>query len=424
MKQAQVQKPANGSQPGAIASARRGWPGLLGLATYLLVGYAAVVWQWPLVEGALAAVGGLAIVIFVAELTIARAHLRETTELDWQRAGRFAPARVATKLVGFAGSLTFLAALYWLLPEYHGSFYAQVWEAVWQFGPYAVLVTAIYIAWIDRYMQAPKDGLYAAGRFILTLGRKRDLVALKALALALIVKGFFTPLMFVYLCGNLESLQQLATEVVWNKSEWFELAWISLFSIDVGFATAGYLCSFRLIDTHIRSCDPTPGGWVVALICYQPFWSLVTASYIYYARPWAWGSLLWAHPTAYLSMAVVILVLVTLYVWATVCFGLRFSNLTYRGTVSWGPYRWTKHPAYLCKNTSWWLIALPFLPFAGIATAIQASALLLLNNLIYYLRAKTEERHLLAYPEYRAYAQWIDQHGALARCRKIRGQYT
>ena len=37
-------------------------------------------------------------------------------------------------------------------------------------------------------------------------------------------------------------------------------------------------------------------------------------------------------------------------------------------------------------------------------TAIKLSLLLLLNNAIYFLRAKTEERHLSHYPEYVAYA--------------------
>ena len=43
-------------------------------------------------------------------------------------------------------------------------------------------------------------------------------------------------------------------------------------------------------------------------------------------------------------------------------------------------------------------------------------------NLIYYLRAKTEERHLMRDPDYRAYAAWIAEHGLFARVRRVFGQ--
>jgi hypothetical protein len=45
--------------------------------------------------------------------------------------------------------------------------------------------------------------------------------------------------------------------------------------------------------------------------------------------------------------------------------------------------------------------------------------LLLGLNLIYALRAKTEERHLSADLDYVAYANWIDQHGILRWTRHI-----
>ena len=39
----------------------------------------------------------------------------------------------------------------------------------------------------------------------------------------------------------------------------------------------------------------------------------------------------------------------------------RFSNLTHRGIITNGPYRYSKHPAYLAKNLSWWLVSMPFM---------------------------------------------------------------
>src|SRR3546814_20885855 len=48
-----------------------------------------------------------------------------------------------------------------------------------------------------------------------------------------------------------------------------------------------------------------------------------------------------------------LVLLTAIYAWATVAFGLRFSNLTHRGILTHGPYRWTRHPAYLSKNLFW-----------------------------------------------------------------------
>jgi steroid 5-alpha reductase family enzyme len=103
-----------------------------------------------------------------------------------------------------------------------------------------------------------------------------------------------------------------------------------------------------------------------------------------------------------------------------VVFGLRFSNLTHRGIITNGPYRWLRHPAYVTKSLSWWLIAVPFVPVQGdILEAVRLSALLLLLNGVYALRAWTEERHLRRDPAYVRYAEWIDQHGLAVRLRRL-----
>lgn len=40
---------------------------------------------------------------------------------------------------------------------------------------------------------------------------------------------------------------------------------------------------------------------------------------------------------------------------------------------------------------------------------------LVFNNLIYVWRAKTEEAHLMRYPEYREYAAWMQENGIITR---------
>ena len=116
-----------------------------------------------------------------------------------------------------------------------------------------------------------------------------------------------------------------------------------------------------------------------------------------------------------------ILVLVAIYVWGTISFGGRFSNLTHRGIITRGPYRYLKHPAYLCKNLTWWLIDIPFLSSASWQDALRHCILLLLLNGIYWMRAVTEERHLSRDPVYVAYSKWVDEHGFFARLKRRLG---
>ena len=96
-------------------------------------------------------------------------------------------------------------------------------------------------------------------------------------------------------------------------------------------------------------------------------------------------------------------------------FGMRFSNLTDRGTITNGPYRYFKHPAYVSKNISWWLMYMPFLSKVDLASGFRACLLLAAVNYLYYLRAKSEEKQLMADPAYRAYSEWIAEHGLLER---------
>ena len=81
-----------------------------------------------------------------------------------------------------------------------------------------------------------------------------------------------------------------------------------------------------------------------------------------------------------------------------------------------GPYRWTRHPAYLSKNLFWWFASLPFLTVTGsITDMVRNCAMLALTNAVYYWRAKTEERHLSADPDYRAYSDWMERNAPVPR---------
>ena len=192
-----------------------------------------------------------------------------------------------------------------------------------------------------------------------------------------------------------------------------------LFVVDVQIGTVGYLVTFRPLDAHIRSGNPFLSGWVAALMCYPPFVFTFMGSdgiLSYEHHTPGWGNLL-AGNTALLSLWGGLLVILTgIYAWATVAFGIRFSNLTYRGVLTNGPYRFTRHPAYLSKNAFWWCATLPFIVNAdgSLVDIIRNTFFLGCVSAIYFWRAKTEEAHLLGEdPKYRAYYDWMEQHGLI-----------
>lgn len=194
----------------------------------------------------------------------------------------------------------------------------------------------------------------------------------------------------------------------------YDFLYLVIFTIDIGYAAAGYMMTFKLFDTHIRSAEPTALGWLVTVICYSPFWNILFYNhYLTYNDGYYWGHLTASYPALQVIWGSSILILILIYSSASVSFGLRFSNLTYRGLISNGVYRFSKHPAYIAKNLSWWLISVPFFSQAGWDEALSHSLMLLGLNFIYFLRVRTEENHLSNYPEYVRYAEWMNQHGIM-----------
>jgi protein-S-isoprenylcysteine O-methyltransferase Ste14 len=328
--------------------------------------------------------------------------------------------RVMSKVLGLWLTIGTLAATYWLLSEYAKGFYDPFKAAALLVLPGVAIASPFYIAYVDVRQVDPVDAYAQIGMLLGgTKPDKWDDLALHARTW--IVKGFFLPLMFVFANNGLVGLWAKSPPTAWNDFP-AVFGWgIDLFYLlDVYLAAIAYTLTLRVLDSHVRSVDTTLGGWLVCLICYQPISEAVGGSYLNYdADQLYWGAVFGPYPALYVLWGGLILALVLVYLLSTVSFGLRFSNLTNRGIISTGPYQWVKHPAYLSKNLSWWMISVPFIAGAGWPTALRSCVLLLLVNLIYFLRAKTEERHLSADPAYRDYQAFIAEHGLVQRLRGL-----
>lgn len=351
-----------------------------------------------------------------ASIVFNKTHHRASTGLDCQ-AMPLNIGRSLIKIVGLLYTIILLFLFCELLPEHWSAFYLPAWKfAFWLGGPF-LLVTISYFLWVDRMMVTPEDGYWHMG--LLAMGRWRSInwIKLKGHAFDWLIKGYFLPFMFT---GSTIHLK-LLTEKGINISS-FGLCYSTvlslIFSIDICFGAVGYLLTMRVLDAQIRSSEPTLLGWISAIMCYAPIGPLIWNHYLKYEGPLDWQDWLFPHPIIYISWGFAILVLLAIYTWSTCSFGCRFSNLTNRGIIVDGPYRYVKHPAYLSKNLAWWMISVPFVAHATLLESATACLCLFVTNLVYIIRALTEERHLMRDPAYVAYAEWISHHGLVAQIRK------
>ncbi len=398
------------------ASATHGGIVFLGLVAFLLSLFSVKFLNLfnNVVDQALFVCFSTAAIIFIFEFILLKSYRRPSTGLNFDISNP-SYLRTLIKFLGLLGSLGFIAFLYWLFPEYHGDFYNQYYTMLARVFPYFLLLSLPYIYFVDRYQIDPLDSYYQMGQLCLFNFEKVEWRPLKNHLLGWLIKGFFLPLMFTYLTQDITNFNKVDFSKLNDFKSYFDFLYDLIFTIDVGIVSIGYMMSFRLTDSHLRSAEPTFLGWFVALFCYQPFWSMFSRQYIDYDHHKGWAFWFSDSPLMYQVWGCTILLLFSIYVWSSLNFGCRFSNLTHRGILTNGPYRWTKHPAYISKCIAWWLISLPFLVSESGADSLRRSLLLLILTGVYFLRARTEERHLSQDPVYVQYAEWIQENGLIAR---------
>jgi protein-S-isoprenylcysteine O-methyltransferase Ste14 len=374
-------------------------------------------------SGPYAALAGLlaaALPMVIVSLVKDRVHLRPSTGIDWSN-----PRPVSaiidvsiTKLAGLWATWAVIGFLYCVARWYWDGPYLLSMEVLGAVAVPLFVASIPYVIWLDRVLVEPRDGAWHFG--VLLIGREPfDPAQVWHHARAWAVKGFFTAFMISIVPGGFSLI--VANDwapVFGNPVALAGFLITAMFVLDAQIGTVGYIMTLKPLDAQIRSANPFLAGWLAALVCYPPFQLMQGNGPLFYqsgTRDWSYWfagheALLWA-------WAAILILLAAIYAWATVAFGLRFSNLTYRGVLTNGPYRFTKHPAYLAKNTFWWLETLPFLVVSqSLTDMVRNTFFLACVSAIYFWRAKTEEAHLLAEdPKYRAYADWMAQHGLITR---------
>ncbi len=397
------------------------WIGFIGLAGFF--GSLFLIHPLTLTNGEAAMVAALAwaIPVSILELIALKTYSRSSTGLNFLVRSPLNIKRVLIRLLGLYATLALVALCYYLFSEYRDPYYSTYWDFAYQLLVLTVVGAIPYFFILDMYLIEHTDAYWKVGMVTLGKWKKISFDGLKNHFLGWAVKAFFLPLMYIPLCGNIgfiESsplLSEVGSDVFLNTRAFamlFDYLINLIFTIDLLVIFVGYVLTLRILDSHIRTVEPSFLGWFVALQCYKPLWNGLSGSYFAYDFDgYFWKDWLHIQHNLYVLWGLVILILMGIYTWASVSFGLRFSNLTHRGIITNGPYRFMRHPAYVCKNISWWMISIPFIPHMGIAEATKSCMMLLLLNVIYFLRAKTEERHLSQDPTYVQYANVINETG-------------
>ncbi len=326
------------------------------------------------------------------------------------------------RLRNLSGSLLLIAAVggfYAAIPYFQRYFSAHTHFFAEDFTRWQVLLTAtlgyIFLLLVF-YLSEKSPGISKSILCLRALRRlatspqitwRRGLPADERLGLlSVLLKAFFAPLMVVWLFDHTALMLSNgdALLLAWGKPE---MDWMALFNdhgfwflfklilfLDVVFFTIGYLIELPALKNEIRSVDPTLLGWTVALACYPPFNDMTSKIF---GGGYSADFPQFDHPAFHLAANALLLGLMAIYTSASIALNFKASNLTHRGIIAHGPYRFIRHPAYVCKNLAWWIGLGPALILA-IQTSLTAILMTVGSmfgwSVIYYMRALTEEDHL------------------------------
>lgn len=294
---------------------------------------------------------------------------------------------------------------------------------------------SIFILFFKKAFLLEKERLYvtlcgmkSVLQFLLSALQKKLVLSAdeKTSLLLFLVKFYFIPIMAVFVLNNFTDVVRYGKNFSPGLSPesvflfYYPLALSLIFLIDVTYFFIGYLIESKSLGNTVLSVESTFFGWLVTLACYPPFNNISNQFLGWHSKNFNDFGNIYINVT----MGGIALFLMSIYLWATLSLGGKASNLTNRGIVSTGAYKFVRHPAYAAKNLTWWIMGIPFIFSPQVLSAYSNSTFIhfVLNDLpkafipilslcawsgIYYLRAITEERHLLKDPAYHAYVDKV-----------------
>ena len=239
----------------------------------------------------------------------------------------------------------------------------------------------------------------------------------------LLIKLYYGPLMLnsAFLCANdlTPALEQTRAHPAGLEFlDGCYMIFVSgIFLLDSVLFFVGYHTEAGLLRNRLRFAETNLVRILVCVACYPPF-NAVSAGFFgpsnYESRIVFRGDL--AHPMTWILRGLAVLALLLLTS-ASCSLFTKASNLTNRGIVDWGPFRFVRHPGYVGKNLFWVFTVIPlFVPNTTAPDFTWGAYLFLCASVvwavlgwgtIYYLRALTEEQFLRQDPDYVAYCHKV-----------------
>lgn len=220
--------------------------------------------------------------------------------------------------------------------------------------------------------------------------------------LNLIMRAYFLPVMVSQVYSGFSNSISYANSGGWSSLLGF-MTWLAamLWLADALCASVGYCLESRWTESRSRSIDMTSGGWLICLCCYAPL-NDVTGTLFPFAPSVVTGQtthMLFQSELFLITLKSVETFILAALVYSDLSLGPSGVNITLKKVQSSGPYGIVRHPATVCKLSFWWIQSIFYVGFWQWHLILGQ----LMWNVIYVLRALTEERHLKQYPEYREY---------------------
>lgn len=332
--------------------------------------------------------------------------------------------RAAIKWLGVMLVVTGSLFLWWLIPLYRGPRYETINTAAALFVPLFAAALVPYLLFTEWRLGHHRDYAWNIGLIPLCRWHEINWRLVRDGALSMLIRTIFLPFNFCYVAQNIGAWRVKAWDVMLQSPptpESHAAIMLALYAVLIVTIIPGYIFSLRLFNTHTRTIDRSWFGWMITLVCYPPLLSGVFTGWFGYnyfrfeepfMKPWIF--LLQDHAMLLYAVGIGIILSEMVHLWGEAIIGIRSSNLTHRGIITNGPFRYLRHPVYISKCVGWTLIFMPFLMGGSLFECIRLGLLLMCVWTIYYLRGIAEERMLSVDADYVTYALWVDKHGWMA----------